>query len=455
MFFATLRLMNTEKKVVTRMAPSPTGKFHIGGVRTTLFNYLFARHHDGKFIIRSEDTDKERSKPEYEKNMLDTLEWLGMEFDEFYRQSERTEIYQDHIKKLIESGNAYEAEASKDNPDMPVIRFKNPNKKIRFTDLILGEIEFDTTELGDFVIARNIETPIYHLTVVVDDGLMEVSHILRGQEHINNTPRQILILEALGFDRPEYAHIPLIMSPRGGKLSKRDPEVIPAFEYKDQGILAPALINFMAFIGWNPGDEREIMSMDELISEFDITKVQKSGGAFNIEKMHWINKQYLNELSDNQFSEYIAPLFTELKSTPVYSESMMQKITPIIRERTQYLVDVQMMITDGELDYYFVQPEIDTEKIVWKKDTKEGSIIHLEKAHELISSFNSEFTAETVKEVLWSYAEEVGKGNLLWPLRFALSGRDKSPDPFTLLATLGKETSLERIQFALAELKKA
>ena len=436
------------------MAPSPTGKFHIGGVRTALFNYLFTKHHNGTFIIRSEDTDKERSKPEYEENMLDTLEWLGMKHDAFYRQSERTEIYQEHIKKLIDSSNAYEAEASKDNPDMPVIRFKNPNKIVKFTDLILGDIEFDTTELGDFVIARNIETPIYHLTVVVDDGLMEISHILRGQEHINNTPRQILILEALGFERPEYAHIPLIMSPRGGKLSKRDPEVIPAYEYKDQGILPEALVNFLAFIGWNPGDEREIMSMDELIADFDISKVQKSGGAFNIDKMHWINKQYLNEFSDTEFAEYIAPLFTELKSTPIYDESVMQKIIPIIRERTNYLIDVQDMITDGELDYYFAQPEIDTEKIIWKKDVKEGTIRHLEEAHELISNFNGEFTADLVKESLWIYAEEVGKGNLLWPLRYALSGRDKSPDPFTLLATLGKKTSLERITFALSELNK-
>lgn len=446
--------MNTDKKIITRMAPSPTGKFHIGGVRTTLFNYLFAKHHKGAFIIRSEDTDKERSKPEFEKNMLDTLEWLGMKPNAFYRQSERTEIYQKYIKKLIDSGNAYEAEASKDNSNMPVIRFKNPNKIVKFTDLILGDIEFDTTELGDFVIARNIETPVYHLTVVVDDGLMKISHILRGQEHINNTPRQILILEALGFERPKYAHIPLIMSPRGGKLSKRDPEVIPAYEYKDQGILPESLINFLAFIGWNPGDEREIMYMDELITDFDISKIQKSGGAFNIDKLHWINKQYLNKLSDAEFADYIAPLFVEFKSRSNYDESIMQEIIPIIRERTNYFVDVKNMIDNGELDYYFAQPDIDLEKIVWKKDVKEGSITHLEKVHELLSSFDKEFNTENVKEVLWSYAEDVGKGNVLWPLRYALSGRDKSPDPFTLLATLGKKTSLERINFALSKLKK-
>jgi len=452
-FFVTVDGMNTEN-IVTRMAPSPTGKFHIGSVRTTLFNYLFARHHNGKFIIRSEDTDKERSKPEYEQNMLDSLKWLGLEFDEFYRQSERTEIYKQHIGKLIESGHAYEAEASNDDPNMNVIRFKNPNTKITFTDLILGNIEFDTTELGDFVIARNIETPIYHLTVVVDDGLMEVSHVIRGQEHINNTPRQILILEALGFKRPNYAHIPLIMSPRGGKLSKRDPEVIPTLEYSDQGILPEALVNFMAFIGWNPGDEREIFSKEELIKEFDLMKVQKGGGVFNIDKLHWLNKEYLNKFSENEFRSYIDPLFDELRATPIYREDIMQKITPVIRERTNYLGDVQNMITEGELDYYFVDPEINTEKVIWKKGTIKGSITHLEKVVEMITNYSSDWNKDGLRSLIFPYAEEAGKGDVLWPLRFSLSGRDKSPDPFTLLEILGKETVLKRITNNIQALKK-
>lgn len=446
--------MNT-KNVVTRMAPSPTGKFHIGSVRTTLFNYLFARHNNGKFIIRSEDTDKERSKPEYEKNMLDSLQWLGLEHDEFYRQSERTEIYKEHISKLIESDHAYEAEASNDNPDMKVIRFKNPNHKIKFTDLILGDIEFDTTELGDFVIARNIETPIYHLTVVVDDGLMNVSHVIRGQEHINNTPRQILILEALGFNRPHYAHIPLIMSPRGGKLSKRDPEVVPTLDYSNQGILPESLVNFMAYIGWNPGDEREIMSKDELIKEFDLMKVQKGGGVFNIDKLHWINKQYLNELSNAEFSDYIAPLFKELKSTPIYDQSTMDAIIPIIRERTSHLGDVQSMISEGGLDYYFVNPELNAEKVIWKKGTKEDAIMHLGKIAHMVNEYTGEWNKDSLKEFIFPYADEVGRGDVLWPLRFSLSGRDKSPDPFTLLEILGKEVSLERIKNNIEALEKA
>lgn len=447
--------MNTHN-IVTRMAPSPTGKFHIGTVRSTLFNYFFARHHGGKFIIRSEDTDKERSRPEYEQNMLDSLAWLELEYDEFYRQSERTEIYQQHIQKLIDSGNAYEAEASNEDPNKKVIRFKNPNTKLVFTDIILGDIEFDTTELGDFVIARTIETPIYHLTVVVDDGLMNVTHVIRGQEHINNTPRQILILEALGFSRPEYAHIPLIMSPRGGKLSKRDPEVIPALEYKDIGILPEALINFMAFIGWNPGDEREILSKSELIKEFDINKVQKGGGVFNIDKLHWINKQYLNMMDLEAFKAYLTPEIPRIKEIGGYNEEMFMNILPIIKERIHSFEDLRTMIVDGELDYYFTVPQItDVQQVVWKKSTIGDVVTHLEKVLEILSDYSGEWNQDSLKEVVFPYAEEVGKGDVLWPLRYSLSGRDKSPNPFTLLEVLGKESSIERIDHTLEALKKA
>lgn len=445
--------MNTQK-IVTRMAPSPTGKFHIGTVRTTLFNYLFTRQYQGKFIIRSEDTDKERSKPEYEKNMLDSLEWLGLEFDEFYRQSERTDIYQKHIEKLISSGNAYEAEGSNEDSEKKVIRFKNPNTKIIFDDLILGKIEFDTTELGDFVIARTIELPLYHLTVVVDDGLMEVTHIIRGQEHINNTPRQILILEALGFKRPYYAHIPLIMSPRGGKLSKRDPEVIPTLEYRDLGILPEALINFMAFIGWNPGDEREIMNKEELIQSFDLTKVQKGGGVFNIEKLKWINRQYLNKYTDEEFKKYITPAIEIMSSLPNYSEEIMDKLIFIIRERIHDLEELRNLIKEGEFYYYFNEPLLEnSQNIIWKQSDKGTTIIHLEHIYQLLSDYTGDWNKGALKEVIFPYAEEKGKGDVLWPLRYSLSGRDKSPDPFTLLEILGKETILQRIKKGVDILK--
>lgn len=442
--------MNT-KKIVTRMAPSPTGKFHVGGVRTALYNYLYARQNDGTFIIRSEDTDKERSKPEHEQNMLDVFTWLGMPHDEFHRQSERTEMYQAAIHNLIESGNAYEAEPSKDNPDKAVIRFKNPREVVKFSDEILGDIEVDPSDLEDFVIARNIDTPIYHLTVVVDDADMEVTHVIRGQEHLANTARQILILEALGYERPIYAHIPLIMSPRGGKLSKRDPEVIPALDYQLQGILPGALINFLAYIGWNPGDEREIMSLDELVSEFDLKKVQKGGGIFNIDKLYWINKHYLEIMSDDEFFEFIKPELINFKQHDDH-ESVFRSILDIIRERISSFVDLQEMITAGDFDYYFNTPEIDAEKLVWKKDTAEGTKTHLQAIIPFIEAIEGDFNSDTVKSALWDYAEEAGKGNVLWPLRFALSGKDKSPDPFTLCEKLGKARVIERVNSAISML---
>ncbi len=441
------------KKVVTRMAPSPTGKFHVGGVRTALYNFLFARQNEGTFILRSEDTDKERSKIEYEENMKETLEWLGISYDFFYRQSERLDIYKEYLKRLIDSGIAYEAEPSKDDPLKPVIRFRNPGKDIEFEDIILGKIRFNTAELGDFVIARNQENPIYHFSVVVDDGLMEVTHVIRGQEHINNTPRQILILEALGFQRPQYAHIPLIMSPRGGKLSKRDPEVIPALEYRDKGILPEALLNFLAFIGWNPGDEREILSLEELIRDFRLDRVQKSGGVFNIEKLYWINKKYLSKMNDEEFLQYIEPAILDYKKNDFFREEVFLKIIPILRERIEYYGDLYSMIGEGELDYYFLKPQLSLEDLIWKKSTAKDTKEHLKMLKKLISSYEGAFTKENVKNLLWEYAEEKGKGDVLWPLRYALSGRKKSPDPFTLLEILGKRESLHRIESALSLLE--
>lgn len=442
--------MSKQEKVVTRMAPSPTGKFHIGGVRTALYNYLFARQHEGEFIIRSEDTDKERSKKEYEDDMLAVFDWLGIGFDAFYRQSERTALYQEHLQKLIDAGHAYYAEGSKENPDIPVIRFKNPEARIRFNDIILGEIVFDTKELGDFVIARSIDTPVYHFTVVVDDGLMDITHVIRGQEHINNTARQILILEALGFTRPLYAHIPLIMSPRGGKLSKRDPEVIPALEYRDHGILKEALINFLAFIGWNPGDEREIMNLQELTDSFDLTKVQKGGGVFNIDKLYWINKQYLQRFSLEEFRLYLDPYKEVFASLEGYSHDILVSILPLIKERIQSFKDLDDMIDGGEIQYFFTDPSIEASALVWKKSDAVAAQKHLKHILDMLKNYADDWNADELKAYLFPYAEQEGKGDVLWPLRYALSGQEKSPDPFTLLEILGWDSAERRIQKAIS-----
>ena len=263
-------------KVIVRYPPSPTGLLHIGNVRTLLFNYLFAKQNNGQIVFRLEDTDKERSKKEYEEDIIENLKWLHIEpdFSTTVRQSERSEIYKKYLEKLISEGKAYlsKEENTEDGKRAEVIRFKNPNQKIKFNDLIRGDIEFDTTELKDFVIAKSLEEPVYHLAVVVDDFEMGVTHIIRGDDGISNTPRQILIQEAIGTPRPIYAHLPLILAPDKTKLSKRKHgEQVSVSFYKSAGYLPEAMINFLAMVGWNPGTEQEIFSMEELIEKFDIT----------------------------------------------------------------------------------------------------------------------------------------------------------------------------------------
>lgn len=287
----------SKEQVIVRMAPSPTGKLHIGTARTALYNYLFAKQNHGKFILRIDDTDQERSTKEYEQDILDTLEWLGFKYDELYRQSERSQIYADHIKKMIDGGSAYisKEEVKEEGQRTEVIRLKNQNKKVKFQDLIRGEIEFDTTELGDIVIAKSLQEPVYHLTSVVDDALMGITHIIRGEDHISNTPRQILIQEAMGAGRPIYAHIPLILASDRSKLSKRKHGEFVSLDYwKNKGISAAAMINYMALLGWNPGTDQEIFTLEELLKTFNLSKVHKGGAIFDDKKLAWVNRKHFN-----------------------------------------------------------------------------------------------------------------------------------------------------------------
>jgi len=427
----------SERKVITRMAPSPTGKFHIGSARTALFSYLFAKANNGKFILRIEDTDKERSKKEFEENIFDSFHWLGLDYDGPYRQSERTEIYKEQIQKLLDSGNAYisKEEAREEGQRGEVIRFKNPNTKIKFEDQVLGEIEFETKDLGDFVIAKDIETPLYHLTVVVDDGLMEVSHVIRAQEHISNTPRQILILEALGFERPIYAHIPLVLAPDKTKMSKRH-GAVALLDYKESGYFPEAIINFLAFMGWNPGTQQEIFSLDELIKEFSLEKVQKGGAVFNVEKLNWFNKQYLNKKSKEE-------IISGIKHYVNLPEDMLDRAWPTLIERIHKFSDLE----NENLSYYNSSPAYETKDLIWKNSSEFQTKDYLKDSISLLE--NADFSSpETIKEALWNYAEEKGRGDVLWPIRFGLSGLAKSPDPFTLAFILGKLETLKRLETA-------
>lgn len=427
-----------KKQIITRFAPSPTGLFHIGSARTALFNYLYARKHNGKFILRIEDTDKSRSEKQYEDDIVNGLKWLGLEWDEFHRQSERTEVYKKYLQKLLDEGKAY--------LDGTAIRFKNPNKKVVFSDLIRGEIATQTDDVGDFVIAKDLDTPLFHFTVVVDDFEMGVTHIIRGEDHIPNTPRHILLQEALGFNIPNYAHLSLILGADRSKLSKRH-GAVSLNEYKKEGYLPEAIINFIAFIGWNPGGEKEIFSKDELVKEFSLERIQKSAGIFNVERLDWYNREYLKKLPLRNLEIRVAD---ELK---IDNELFVKKITPIIAERINKYSDIKDM-EKGELSFFFNEPEYVKELLLWKKEPSlEKTKKHLEEVVKLLKELGeSEFRPDKIKETIWNYAEKEGRGNVLWPMRAALTGLEKSPDPFAVAGVLGKEKTIKRLTYAIEKI---
>lgn len=447
---------NKEKKTVVRFAPSPTGFLHLGGVRTALFNYLFARQNKGKFILRIEDTDKERSKKEYEEDIVSGLKWLGFDSDEFYRQSEREDIYKKYLKKLLDDGKAYiskESETAETGKRAEVIRFKNPNKKISFSDMIRGEIEFDTTELKDFVIAKSLEEPLYHLAVVVDDFEMGITHIIRGEDHISNTPRQILIQEAIGAPKPYYAHIPLILDKDRAKLSKRKHgETVSLSYYIKRGYLPQAFLNFLALLGWNPGTAQEIFMLDELIRQFNIKKIQKGGAVFNEEKLKWVNKEHIKLLPPEKIASEIYNIVKTFYDTDA---EYVRKLSPMILDRISSFGDISVIIEAGELDFFFKKPNYEKDSLKWKGDSDIATTkTHLEYALTALGEITEEqFTFDNIKNILFIYAEQKGKGSVLWPVRFALSGREKSPDPFTIMAALGKKETMERIKIALQKIK--
>ena len=447
------------KKIVTRFAPSPTGNLHLGGFRTALFNYLYAKHFDGKVLLRIEDTDKIRSKPEYEKNILDGLAWLGLDFAETFRQSERTKIHAAYLAKLIENGHAYlsdetEANAKAEdgaNLSKTVIRFKNPKKVITFQDIIRGDISFDTTELGDFVIAKNAEEPLYNFAVVVDDFEMGVTHVIRGEDHISNTPRQILIATALGAPIPVYAHLPLILAPDKSKLSKRK-GALSLTEYKDRGYLPEALINYMAMLGWNPGTDEEMFSLPQLIKIFDVANVQKSGAVYNEDKLKWVNREYLKRKTHKEIATEARPFIEASQKSWEISDDLLLKLVPILLDRMNIYSDITAMFDAGELDFFFETPKYDVKDLIWRDEkdytnTKEF-LTHTIGVLESADAKTFE-TSEGIKNLLWNYATEKGRGSVLWPIRFALSGKAKSPDPFILMSVLGRDESIKRLKHAV------
>jgi len=438
--------MPKDDTVIVRFPPSPTGFFHVGSARTALFNFLFAQRYGGKLMMRFEDTDKERSKKEFEDDIVEGLSWLGITYDACFKQSERTVLYTGALQKLIDADRAYVSRepAKSGEGEVEIVRLRNPGKSITFTDLVRGDITFDTTDLGDFVIARSMTDPLYHLAVVVDDADMGITHVIRGEDHISNTPRQILIQEALGLARPAYAHIPLILAPDKSKMSKRH-GTVSLSEYKKEGFLPEACINFLALLGWNPGTDKELFSLDELIAQFDLSHIQKGGAVFNIDKLRWFNKEYIKKLPQEM-------LIAEVKKYLPEIEHIVQKdlLLELITEKISIVSDIQELVHEGELAFIVNSDRaIDTDRLPWKDESLADAQKHLRVVQGMLASLKDFPSVDEVKVILWEYASTEGKGSVLWPLRYALTAQDKSPDPFTVIALLGIQESSERIQKVL------
>ncbi len=450
--------------VVTRFAPSPTGYLHAGNYRTAVFAYLFAKHTGGKFIVRIEDTDAARSKKEYEENIFDALSWLRLPPDETYRQSEHRARHRQLLEKLIANNTAY---ISKETPQAPgdreeVIRFRNPGGTLTFTDVIRGEITTDVTDLGDFIIARSLDEPVFHFAVVVDDADEGVTHVVRGGDHISNTARQMLIQRALGFATPLYAHLPLIMDSTHKKLGKRN-GAKAVTDYRELGVLPEALLNYLAFLGWNPGDDREYLTREELAASFDLARVQKGSAIFDEVKLFSVNQHWMRELSDEKFLaclDFVNPESSE-GFTKSFNSEILRKTVPLLKERTHTFKEAREMLS-GELSCLFDEPSLDRAQLLAKELEGRSGLTKtaLEALLEPLKSLPEGVSAEAVKSALMPLADleeakgKGGRGAVLWPLRYALSGQERSPDPFTLVFVLGPAETASRVKSAIAILEK-
>jgi len=542
-------------EVRVRIAPSPTGRLHLGLARTALFNYLFAKKYQGSFILRIEDTDIKRSKPEYEEDILESLKWLGINWDEGpdigggygpYRQSQRLESYIKCLERLLSEDKAYycfcsgeeleaqrqyqlsigeaprysrkcanlskeETEKQRAEGKPSVIRFRAPAKKIEFDDLIRGRLEFDAGLLGDIAIAKDLSTPLYNFAVVIDDFEMKISHVIRGEDHISNTPKQILIQDALGFSRPVYAHLPLILGADRTKLSKRHGAVAIS-TYRKQGYLAEALVNFMAFLGWNPGTEREIYSMPSLIKEFSLERVQKGGAVFNVKRLDFLNGFYIRQKSVEKLTEFCLPYLIEagflksheevekfhlgaphyeiLQTKELIDLVKLEKIISLYQERlkkiseiselTDFFFKEKLVVDEAKASSspFAVAQVVDEAKassspfanarvydkslLRWEEMTDKEIMKSLDKLGKILPKIKpEEFNKEGLEKVLLpeadKFAKEISKvgdrGYLLWPLRVALTGKEASAGPFEIAEIFGKEKTIRRIKEARGLLK--
>lgn len=479
-----------KKPVRVRIAPSPTGFLHIGTARTALFNWLFARQRNGKFILRIEDTDIERSEKTFEDDIIRGLKWLGFDWDEGpdiggdygpYRQSERLEIYEKYLLKLLAENKAYHCFCSKEDLEedrkamlaqglapkysgrcrnltpekinelsktkTAVIRFKMPETAVEFHDLIRGKIKFDSSLIGDIVIAKNPKSPLFNFAVVVDDFEMKINYVIRGEDHLSNTPKQILLQKAMGFDDVKYAHLPLILAPDRSKISKRFLET-SLNDYRNQGYLPEAIVNFLALLGWHPKSDKEILETKEIAEEFNLKNIQKGGAIFNVEKLDWLNSQYIKKIPAEKLIEYLKDF---IPAKWLENKELFLKALETEKGRIKKLVDFR-----ESADFFFELPDYDKELLFWQKENENKNKIadNLKILNEEISKiFGIDFNRENLEKLIMPLTEVYGRGELLWPLRAALSGKKASPGPFEIMEVLGKEETIGRINVAIEKLK--
>lgn len=494
---------NHKPKIRTRFAPSPTGYLHIGGLRTALYEYIFAKKHQGDFLLRIEDTDQTREVEGAVENLIKSLKWAGIEAQEGvfldnsnkvaekgnfgpYTQSKRLEIYQKYAKELVDSKLAYycfcsserleelkdtqrtagqpthydrqclnlsseEVQAKLVASENHVIRFKVPaDRDVVFNDAIRGEIKFSTNDIDDQIILKSDGFPTYHLASIVDDHLMKINYVIRGEEWLSSTPKHILLYEAFNWSIPQFAHLPLLLNPDKSKLSKRQGDVAVE-DYRDQGYLPEALVNFVALLGWNPGTEQEIFSIDELIKLFEIEKVHKAGAVFNRDKLDWFNSEYIKKLTLADFKAKAQP-YLEKNIDSVPANLNLDKLFEIEQQRISKLSeigdDLKFIFTDS-LDYNIAD-------LIWKKSTPELTSKNLELLVAELEKYSaSDWQAETLEKRIRSFIADSGlqNGDVLWPMRFALTGEQKSPTPFEVAEILGQEKSLARLRQAIERIK--
>jgi len=478
----------------TRLAPSPTGYIHIGTLRTALFDYFLAKQTGGQFVLRIEDTDQTRLVEGSLQNLLETFKRVGIEPDEGpvlqddgstiekgdhgpYVQSQRLDLYKPYVDKLIEQGRAYQCFCSKERLDEMrekqratkqspkydrqccglssdeikskieagesyVVRMKVPEGETEFDDVVRGKVKFQNSDVDDQVILKSDGFPTYHLAVVVDDALMNITHIVRGEEWLSSTPKHIMLYEMLGFDLPVFAHVPLLLNPDKTKLSKRQGDVAVE-DYLNKGYLPEALLNFIGTLGFNPTGDREIYTFDELIEMFDLSKVKKSGAVMNVEKLDWMNNQYILKLDRDDLIERAKPFVSHDLENDMVGRALM-----IERDRVNRLDELQ-----EKLEPYVAEFEYDSDMLVWKKSDAADAKVQLENIKTFIETLEDAafVNVESIERELREYITKnnLDNGSVLWPLRVALSGAKKSASPFELLWVFGKQQGIERVNKAI------